>query len=255
MRSFASFRSINALILREIATSYGRSPGGYIWALLEPIAGIALLTLVFSVSFHAPALGINFPLFYATGMLPFMMFTHLSNKVAQSIEFSRPLLAYPAVTWLDAICARFSLNLVTSLLVGLAIFSGILSTMPTRTALDLAAILEAYSLAAVLGLGIGTMNCLIQGLFPVWVHVWSILMRPMFLISCIFFTFETIPENFRTWLWFNPLIHVIGIMRRGFYPQYDAAYANATYVGLLALVCLSAGMFFLRPVHRQILNR
>ena len=36
-RRFASFRAIGALILREMATSYGRSPGGYIWAILEPV--------------------------------------------------------------------------------------------------------------------------------------------------------------------------------------------------------------------------
>ncbi|MEL6475009.1 MAG: sugar ABC transporter permease, partial [Pseudomonadota bacterium] len=33
-RRFASLRSIIALMLREMATSYGRSPGGYLWAVL-----------------------------------------------------------------------------------------------------------------------------------------------------------------------------------------------------------------------------
>ena len=37
------------LALREIATTYGRSPGGYVWALADPILGVALLTLVFDV--------------------------------------------------------------------------------------------------------------------------------------------------------------------------------------------------------------
>ena len=40
-------RTVVALMLREIATTYGRSPGGYVWALADPILGIALLTLVF----------------------------------------------------------------------------------------------------------------------------------------------------------------------------------------------------------------
>ena len=41
-RSFASLRCVIALMLREMATTYGRSPGGYLWVMLEPIAGIAL---------------------------------------------------------------------------------------------------------------------------------------------------------------------------------------------------------------------
>jgi ABC-type polysaccharide/polyol phosphate export systems, permease component len=60
--SFASFRAIMALILREIATTYGRSPGGYVWAVLEPAAGIALLTLIFSAGFRSPPLGTVFSL-------------------------------------------------------------------------------------------------------------------------------------------------------------------------------------------------
>ena len=30
---FATLRTITALILREMATTYGRSPGGYVWAI------------------------------------------------------------------------------------------------------------------------------------------------------------------------------------------------------------------------------
>ena len=91
-------RAVMALILREMATSYGRSPGGYAWAVLEPLAGIAPLTVVLSVAFHAPPLGSSFALFYATGLVPFLFYNEISTKVAQSINFSRPLLAYPSVT-------------------------------------------------------------------------------------------------------------------------------------------------------------
>ena len=56
-----------ALIIREMATTYGTSPGGYLWALLEPVAGIALLTFVFTLALDTPPLGQNFAFFYASG--------------------------------------------------------------------------------------------------------------------------------------------------------------------------------------------
>ncbi|MEO0656736.1 MAG: sugar ABC transporter permease, partial [Pseudomonadota bacterium] len=74
-RRFASLRSIIALMLREMATSYGRSPGGYLWAVLEPAAGIAILTLIFSFAFIGPPIGTSFPMFYATGMVPFLAYS------------------------------------------------------------------------------------------------------------------------------------------------------------------------------------
>lgn len=95
VRSVATPRTIVALMLREMVTTYGRSPGGYIWAIVEPVAAIALLSFVFSIAFRSPPLGDNFPLFYASAYLPFMLFLDVNNKLATAIKFSRPLLAYP----------------------------------------------------------------------------------------------------------------------------------------------------------------
>ena len=66
-RQFRTFRTIAALMMREMATTYGRSPGGYLWALVEPIGAVAILTLLFSLAFPAPPMGKSFGLFYATG--------------------------------------------------------------------------------------------------------------------------------------------------------------------------------------------
>ena len=57
MRSFPTLRAISALILREMATAHGRIRGGYLWAVAEPVAAVALLVLVFSVAFEQPPLG------------------------------------------------------------------------------------------------------------------------------------------------------------------------------------------------------
>ncbi|MEP4309746.1 MAG: hypothetical protein ABJ364_08370, partial [Lentilitoribacter sp.] len=125
-RAFASTRTILALVLREMVTTYGRSPGGYLWAILEPVAGIALLTALFSTGFRSPSLGTNFPIFYATGMIPFLMYSDVSGKVALSMLFSKPLLAYPAVTYLDAILARFIVNMLTQLMVAYVTLTSIM---------------------------------------------------------------------------------------------------------------------------------
>ena len=121
-RKFRTSRTIAALILREMSTTFGRSPGGYLWAILDPVAGLLLLSFVFSLAFAGPPLGTSFGLFYATGYLPFVMFNEIANKMATSINFSKPLLAYPAVTLLDALIARFSLAILTNIMVGYIIY-------------------------------------------------------------------------------------------------------------------------------------
>lgn len=254
MRRFATLRVIIALMLREMATTYGRSPGGYLWAVLEPVGGIAILTLIFSFGFNKPSLGTNFPIFYATGVVPFMMFNSVCNRVSTALLFSKSLLAYPAVTYVDALLARFLVNTVTQAMVAYVVFGGLLLVYDTRTLPAPMLIAQSLALTAALALGIGTLNAYLIARFAVWQMVWSILTRPLFLISGIFFLFNAMPHPMREFLWFNPLVHVVGIMRAGFYPTYDANYASAGFVLLVSLVAVAAGLLLLRRSHRDLLG-
>lgn len=253
-RRFPGARTVFALMLREMATTYGRSPGGYIWAILEPAAGILLLTLVFSVAFRTPPLGVNFPIFYATGLVPFMLYMHVSSKMAAALLFSKPLLAYPTVTFVDALMARFLVNLMTQLLVAYVIYAFIMLVFETRTIISLPDILLSFAMVAVLSGGIGVMNCFLFVRVPVWQQVWSIVNRPLFIISGIFFTFETIPQPYRDYLWYNPLIHVVGVSRSGFYSSYQADYASPLFVFGLGLGLTLLGLILLKRYYRELIE-
>ena len=244
-RRCRTIRSVFALILREMATTYGRSPGGYFWAVLEPVAAIALLSFAFSMAFRAPTLGISFPMFYATGYLPFMMFLDVSIKTAGAIRFSRPLLNFGALTWFDAVLARFLLNLLTHLLTAFVVITGLLLAFETRTYLYVPAIFNALAMAALLAAGMGLTNAYLFLAFPAWERIWQVATRPLFIVSGVFFVFEDVPQEVRHFLWFNPLFHVTGEMRRGFYPTYTADYVTPGYVVALGLGLALFGMLLL----------
>ena len=252
---FSTLRTVLALMLREMSTTYGRSPGGYLWAILEPAGGIAMMSVAFGLVLRSPSLGTNFPIFYATGYLPFMMYMQVSKKTADSIKFSKPLLSYPSVTYLDAIMARFILNALVHLMVFYVVMFGIHLLFETHTSLHVPSVVRALLMAAGLGLAVGCLNCFLYSMFPVWRQVWTIVNRPMFIISTIFFTLEVVPKLYRDVLWYNPLVHIIGEMRRGFYPTYDAAWVSHNYVLGLTMVLMAAGLGLLALYYRIILNR
>ncbi|MFD3191543.1 ABC transporter permease [Sedimentitalea sp. HM32M-2] len=254
-RRMAAARVILALILREMSTRYGRTPGGYVWGILEPLAAILFLSVGFSLVMRSPSLGTSFLLFYATGYLPFNLYQTLSGMIGAAIRFSKPLLKYPAVTWLDAVLARFLLNSLTGILVTIILLTGILAVIDSRATLDLPPMVLAMALAMALGLGVGTVNCAISGLFPIWELIWSILTRPLFIASGIFFLYDNMPPMAQDLLWFNPLIHIVGLMRTGFYPTYSAGYVDVVYVLGLSLGLLAMGLLLLGRYHRDILNR
>ena len=254
-RRFATLRTVMALVLREMSTRYGRTPGGYIWGILEPLGAIIVLSIGFGLLLRAPPLGTTFLLFYATGYLPFNLYQSVSLMVARAIGFSRPLLLYPAVTWVDAVLARFLLNSLTGILVTIILLAGILTVTDNRTVLDIPPVLMAMALAMLLGLGIGVLNCAVIGLFPVWDVIWSMITRPLFIASGILFLYDNLPQLAREILWYNPLVHITGLMRQGFYPMYKPLYINEIYVALTALVPLVLGLILLGRYHRDILNR
>ncbi len=253
-RKMASTRAMMALILREMSTAYGRSPGGYVWTILEPVGGLLLLSLVFSFLLRTPPLGTSFLVFYATGMLPYIGYNSLSNKTAMAIRFSKPLLAYPSVTYVDAIVARIILETMTQLIVGLIIFTAALMWTGEAVSLNFRAISLAVAMTLALGVGVGLLNSFLNSMFPVWATLWAVLNRPMFLISGIFFLVDPLPEQYRTILLYNPLVHVISMMRSGFYATYDAPYASPLYVFAFAIIPAVLGMLLLHRYHKDILE-
>lgn len=247
-------RSIAALVLREISARHGRTPGGYLWALLEPLGAIALLTVAFSLMLRAPPLGGSFALFYATGYLPFALFMALSMRVALAIRFSRPLLAYPRVSYLDALIARGLLALLTQITLTGVVLGALLVIEGLPGLFDPAAIALALAMGVALGAGVGIMNCFAFSMSPVWESAWQIAMRPLILVSGVLYLPEDLPAPAADWLWWNPLVHVTAMMRRGFYASYDAQDAAPAYVFGLSAALAALGLIALRGHHRHIVN-
>ncbi|UWR28326.1 ABC transporter permease (plasmid) [Sulfitobacter sp. S223] len=249
---FRAARSIAALVLREMTTKYGRSPGGYLWVVVEPVAGIALLSMLFMLISRTPPLGTNFPIFYATGVLPFTMYVTLSNNIATAVTFSRPLLAYPAVSFMDAVLARFLLTTVTHLLVMALVLAGIIALYDLKLVLHWPSIFKSVLMVLGIAFAIGVMNCFLFLRFPVWQNFWNVLNRPMFLISGIIFIPERLPKEALPYLSWNPVMHAVGMMRRGFYPTYDALYIDVVFVATFCLVTGVIGLWFLVRYHKDL---
>jgi len=243
---FQRLRVIAALVLRGLDTRNSRATGGYLWAIAEPLGGILLLSIAFAVMLRSPPLGNSFILFYATGVIPFRLYAAMANQVAGAISSNRGLLAYPVVNPLDAVFAKFVLGFMTDFLVATAIFSGIALFTDAQITLDLARVAGAFALAALLGLGVGTLNCVLVGFFPTWKNIWSVFSRPLFILSGIFFLYEAVPPALQGIMWWNPVLHVVGLMRAGFFGSYDPTWASPLYVLGVAGTLFLAGGWLLR---------
>lgn len=235
---FQWLRVILALVLREMGAKFGKSSGGYLWALGEPLGGILLLAIAFGLALRAPPLGTSFILFYATGMMPYTVYNTMSREVAGAINANKGLMTYPVVTVLDAVAAKVLLTLMTQTCIAVILFTGIIMVFDLHINLDLGMATRGMGMAAALGLGVGSVNCVLFGFFPTWKNIWAVLTRPLFIGSGVLYLFESAPKSFQHVLAWNPVVHVIAVMREGFFGTYHPQFISYSYV-----LGLSGGLF------------
>ena len=73
-------RVISALLRREALTRYSHTRIGYLWAVLEPIAHLLTLGVLFRIFTQGPPpVGDSLFLFYLTGLIPFLVFWQVSQ--------------------------------------------------------------------------------------------------------------------------------------------------------------------------------
>ena len=231
-------RILAALIIRETLARFGTARGGYLWAVLEPLGGAVLLAVAFSFIVQSPPLGDSFLFFYATGLIPFLMYNAVAAGAMNAITQNRGLLAYPVIGALDAILARALLDALTHVVIAVLLIFGLTVALNLPLPLVPGAFAASLGLAAMLGLGIGTFNALIAGFFPAWRQIWSVLNRPLFIVSGILFIPDSAPEGLADAVWWNPVLHVVGAMRAAFFGARQSDPSGLAYT-----LAVSAALF------------
>lgn len=246
-------RVIRALIIRETRTRFGESKLGYGWALLEPVLHIALLSVAFSVLMHGqPPIGSHFFLFYFTGLIPYLVFVHTSSSMAHAITSNGALLQLPLVTTFDVIAARGLLEVITDVIVAVVVLIGFAFAGLTAMPDDLWAPFIALLVTALLGCGIGYGNAVLTVFWRGWDKIYAQVTRALYFISGIFYVPGMMPDWARDAVVWNPLLHAIDWFRSGFFAEYQPHWLDRSYLVMLAILALLAGISLERCLRRKL---
>ncbi len=252
----AHVRIVAALIRREMKAHFGASRIGYLWALIEPALHLALYLVFFTLIFkrHTP-IGTSIALFMLSGIVPYFLYSKLATYVSASIGSNRNLLTLPPVKPLDVVVARVVLEAATYMFVGGLMFFGLyLSGVPEAIPHDLLRVMEACALAIALGLGIGMINIVIVSYFHNWMTIFGMASFPLWVFSGIWYLPEQIPEPYRDYMLYNPILHVVLMFRTGFYWNYNAAFLDTSYVVTVSLLLIATGLAFMQVARRKVLE-
>jgi capsular polysaccharide transport system permease protein len=242
--------TVFALMMRELKTRFGAKKLGYFWAVIEPLAQVAIMVVMFSLIGRSSLAGVPVALFMISGIMPFRFFSKLLPQLASSVHANKALFTYRQVSIIDPLVTRLIIEVVTYIVVfciilSVMVWSGIAVGMQ-----DFLAFLMINVLLISLGLGMGIMLCVASAYWEDTNKIVGMLMRPMFLISGIFFTATMIPQKYIYLFDWNPIFHVIELIRQAMFVSYTSPVGDWQYVAFCALVVNAAGLM-LYQVSRQ----
>ncbi len=232
---------VGALALRELQTRFGRHRLGYLWAILDPAAQIAMLTVMFATLGRRDIQGHPFIVVAAIGVLGFTLVRSPIERCVSAIEANRALFTFRQVLPSDAVIARALVEagivVVTSLLGWLiASLAGMVDTPPS----GLLALLAA-TLAWVLSLGLAMVAAVAGAFAPAAGRVVGMVLRGVYFFSAVFYPAASLPPPARDVIMLNPIAHAIELVRGGLLSGYDASDASVTFLAAWAFFSLVMG--------------
>ena len=197
--------------------------------------------------------GIDHPVFYATGIIPFLFFQHCINVCLQAVDSNIGLFNYQRIRPVHTVLSRVLLEAVIMVATGLLV-AGILCLLGFQIRLgDPLAFLMAMLLLGLFSLGLGLLVSVL-GLSNEIQKIVPMFIRPLFFISGIFFMAASISEPYQGYLLLNPMLQCIELVRSSMYPGYDTPVTGASFVGICTLTALFLGLAVYQANRRKIIT-
>lgn len=240
---------------RELANRFGRFSLGYLWAPLEPLLYIAVLSAIRMQVASGPIAGIDPVVFFASGVLPFILFQIVQITSLSCVESNVGLFNYQRVKPADIFAARFLLEVLIVLTVALLLFPSLYLLGMEFALNDFLYLLGVTVLFLMFVAGMGLI-CTVLG--PFWNESKKILpnvIRPFFFISGIFFPLADIPPELRDKLTWNPLLHALELFRHAAFEGYQLSpEASLNFLFWSALISLTTGLVVYRLCRLKIVT-
>lgn len=232
---------------REITSRYAGAAGGLAWALVHPLAQLAIFAAVFGFILRVPesALGgLRFAGFLAIALWPWFMFAEGLQRAVASIPGNASLIrkvAFPhELLILASVGASFAVHAVgwVAVLVALALWGEPIRWTGLVLALPLLAAQFAFTV------GIGAFLAAIHVVLRDVEQALGLVLMAIFYATPIVYPIGMVPEPYRGWLSMNPLAYVVARYRDVFL---GGGWQAADLAVLVAsLVVLVAGLWVFR---------
>ena len=237
------------LAWRDVKVRYKQTGLGILWAIMQPLLTMAIFTVIFARFAHVGTGGVPAPIFYFSGLVPWLYISVTVSMASMSLVTNMQLLTkiyFPRVM-LPAAVALSSLVdfLVASLLMAGFIFY---YHVPLTSAVLIWPLLvvQMFLLALGMSLFLSALNVKFRDVkyaVPFVIQIWMYL-------SPVIYPTTILPASLRRWGALNPAVGLIEAFRHSLVPSSPVSWSSVAISAVVTIVLFASALFYFQSSER-----
>lgn len=239
-----------AWTLRTVRARYQQSVLGALWAVVQPVASVAIFTIIFTMFIPIDTGSIPYVVFSYSAMVPWLFFATAITDMVESLIINMNLVSkiyFPReILPLASMLARlldfaiaYGVLFVLLLYFGLPVFTPAWIFLPAILLIQLGLVL-----------GIGLIGAAVNVFFRDIKHLFTLGLQLWMYATPIIYPVTTVPESIRPYYFLNPMAGIVEAYRAVL--LYGQTPAPTLWLSAgLAVVVLAVGYWFFKRVEFQ----
>ncbi|MCC6611331.1 MAG: ABC transporter permease [Burkholderiales bacterium] len=196
------------LTWRDIKVRYKHALMGILWALLQPLALVAVLTFAIGLIARFPAGAAPLPVFLLAGIAIWSMFSAIVNQMSHSLQANSALVSKVYFPRLTVVLSSAGIPLMDFLVMYGLLFVACFVFGAKVSPLFPLSILFAL-LGAVLAIGVGLWLATLNTKYPDSRFLVPVILQAGMFASPVIYSLELVPEAWRPVVAVNPMVGII----------------------------------------------
>lgn len=243
-RLVVCYEIIILLMIRDIKAKYNDNILSYLMVLAVPLAWIVITVISFEFIARVVPIYTDDISFVIAGILPYLLFRYTITATMRTRLFYTSLIVVAPVKRAYVIFALANVEFVNAFVIYIIVSSINYLIFSRWEVFQPFLIFSGMFQAWLLGFSFGYFCDSISDRFSLIYKVVPVILRPMFLISAVFYTANELPYSMLSVLDWNPLLHVNEIVREGMFEGYHSFYLDIVYPLAFSSSLFLAGIAF-----------
>lgn len=240
---------LSTFIWRDLKVRYKQTVLGFIWALLDPVIRMIVLTVIFGKLIRVNSEGYPYAIFVYAGLLPWGYFSATFTNIANSLVSQGQLMTkvyFPRLVIPISTLGVKLVDLAIAFLVLVALMIGY--GVPVRW--SILGVIPLTVLAMAASLGVGTIMGALTAAYRDFRFITQFLVQLWMYVTPVVYSVKIVPEGWRWLIDLNPMTAVVDGYRSAILGK-DVAWSSMASGVAVALVLLPVGLICFRRIERK----